>query len=218
VYRSFRAPTLNELFREFRVGNTVTQANPALKPESLFGAEAGFDVIGETARARVTLYRNELEGLITNVRLSTAPNLIVQQRQNAVAVLSRGVEFDAAARWGSWRGEIGYLFVDSRFANRRRVQQIPKHQGSAQAAYEKGGLLATAGIRAYAWQFEDEANQFRLAGFPTVQVVVRQRLAKNLSALIAFENLLDREIVTGFSPTPTIGAPRLWRAGLRWDR
>ncbi|MCI0432308.1 MAG: TonB-dependent receptor, partial [Gemmatimonadetes bacterium] len=217
VYRSFRAPTLNELHREFRAGNTVTQANPDLRPETLFGAEAGFDVIGETTRARVTFYRNELTGLITNVRLSTAPTLIVQQRRNAIGALSRGIEFDTAARWGMWRGELGYLFVDSRFENRRRVQQIPKHQGSAQVAFEKNGTLATIGIRTYSMQFEDETNNFRLPGFATVQMIVRQRLTGNLSAVVAFENLLDREYVTGFSPTPTIGAPRLWRAGLRWE-
>ena len=34
VYRAFRAPTLNELYREFRVGNTDTLANPNLRPET----------------------------------------------------------------------------------------------------------------------------------------------------------------------------------------
>jgi hypothetical protein len=41
AYTGFRAPTLNELFRPFRVGNNVTQANSALTPERLYGAEAG---------------------------------------------------------------------------------------------------------------------------------------------------------------------------------
>jgi outer membrane receptor protein involved in Fe transport len=40
---------------------------------------------------------------------------------------------------------------------------------------------------------------------------------KSLSARLEFENLLDRQYLTAFSPTPTIAAPRLWRAGLRWD-
>ena len=38
AYRSFRAPTLNELYREFRQGTAVTQANGLLKPERVFGA------------------------------------------------------------------------------------------------------------------------------------------------------------------------------------
>jgi hypothetical protein len=32
-YRAFRAPTLNEMYREFRVGNAVTLANAALGPK-----------------------------------------------------------------------------------------------------------------------------------------------------------------------------------------
>src|SRR5206468_2808278 len=39
AYRSFRSPTLNELYRTFRAGNSLTQANSDLLPEKLFGAE-----------------------------------------------------------------------------------------------------------------------------------------------------------------------------------
>ncbi len=35
AYRSFRAPTLNELYRQFRVGNALTLANSDLIPEAL---------------------------------------------------------------------------------------------------------------------------------------------------------------------------------------
>src|SRR4029078_9798492 len=38
----FRTPTINELFRSFRVGNTLTNANAALKPERSWGPEAAF--------------------------------------------------------------------------------------------------------------------------------------------------------------------------------
>src|SRR2546429_6427682 len=37
----FRAPTLDELYRSFRVGNVVTNANPDLGPEHLNGYEFG---------------------------------------------------------------------------------------------------------------------------------------------------------------------------------
>ena len=38
----FRTPTMNELYRGFRVGNTNTQANAALKAEESHGPEAAF--------------------------------------------------------------------------------------------------------------------------------------------------------------------------------
>ena len=47
AYRAFRLPTLNEYYRPFRVGSTVTEANPALKLETLDGAEIGDSCIDE---------------------------------------------------------------------------------------------------------------------------------------------------------------------------
>ena len=41
AYRAFRAPTLNELYRNFRVGNVVTNANAALRAERLTGGDVG---------------------------------------------------------------------------------------------------------------------------------------------------------------------------------
>jgi outer membrane receptor protein involved in Fe transport len=219
VYRSFRAPTLNELYRDFRVGNAETRANPALLPEETFGAEAGVDWIGENSRIAVTVYRLELQNLITNVTLSTTPQLIVRQRQNAAEALARGAELSAERRWGNWRAEVGYLFADSRFSNRRLLPQVPRHQGMAQVTWARQQTLASVGIRSYSSQFEDDLNTITQLepGFASVQIALKQRLVRNLSAQLAVENLLDREYIVGYTPIPLIGPPRLWRAGLRWD-
>ncbi len=216
VYRAFRAPTLNELFREFRVGNAATLANPRLTPEKVFGAEAGVDLVGERTRASFTLYRHDLTDVITNVTLSSTPTLITRQRQNAAAALALGVEFNLRRDIGPLQAEVGYLFAESRFANGLRIPQVPKHQGSAQLTYARKGTLISAGVRSFGMQFEDDLNIFRLGGYATVQMSIRQQLRGALSASLNFENLLDREYLVGFSPTPLIGAPRLWRAGLRW--
>jgi outer membrane receptor protein involved in Fe transport len=44
AYRGFRAPTLNELYRPFRVGNVITAENPDLGEEHLWGGELGADL------------------------------------------------------------------------------------------------------------------------------------------------------------------------------
>jgi outer membrane receptor protein involved in Fe transport len=217
VYRSFRAPTLNELFREFRVGNAVTQANPALRPETLFGAEAGLDVVGETNRASFTVFRNSLDDLITNVTLSSTPALVVRQRQNAASALSRGVEFDFRQRYRNFYAEFGYLFADSRFPTGERIPQVPRHQGSGQITWQRDGSLVAVGVRNYSKQWEDDRNTAVLGAFAVWHLAVRQRLVRGLAAVLNLENALDRQYLTGLSPTPTIGQPRVWRAGLRWE-
>lgn len=217
VYRSFRAPTLNELYREFRAGNVLTRANAELAPESLLGFEAGADWMGEATRISVTAYRNSLEDLVTNVTLSVAPNLIVRQRQNADRALTRGIEVELRRRWGRLTGEAAYLLADSRFRSGARVPQVPKHQGSAQLAYASRDTLIAAGVRGYSFQFEDDANLFVLPGFAYAHAAVRRRLRRELFAVAEIDNLLDRRYLVGFTPTPQTGSPRLWRLGLRWE-
>jgi len=217
IYRSFRAPTLNELYRVFRAGNTTTLANPALQSETLWGAEAGFDWVGERSTFRVTAYRNVLDGLITNVTLSSSPTAIVRQRANAAAALSHGVEADYRAQWRHWLGELQYLYVESRYVTGFRVAQVPKNQGVAQLAYHREGTLASVALRSYSYQFDDDLNAFRLPGYATLQFVLRQHLVRSLSGEFTLENALDRQFYTAFTPTPNIGAPRLVKVGLKWD-
>ena len=217
LYRAFRAPTLNELYRSFSVGNTLTQSNPDLRPETLFGAEAGADWTTESSSVRVTAYRNSIDHLITNVTLSSTATQIVRQRANAASALSRGVEASLHHRFGSLSADLNYLFVDSRYVTGYRVAQIPKHQGSFQAAYLHGGTLVSAGVRAFGYQFDDDLNQFRLPGYAAVQVAARQRISGPLSAELELENALGRVYYTAFTPTPNIGQPRLWRLGLKWE-
>jgi len=84
--------------------------------------------------------------------------------------------------------------------------------------YPHHGTLASLGVRSYSYQFDDDLNQFRLPGFASVELAADQRLTKTLSARASIENVLDRQYYVGFTPTPTIGQPRLWRVGLRWSR
>jgi outer membrane cobalamin receptor len=108
VYRAFRAPTLNELYRSFSAGNTFTEANPALVPETVFGAEAGLDFTGETSSFRVTGYRDSLDNLITNVTLSSTATQIVRERENAAQAVSEGVEAEYRRRFGDWSAVLSF--------------------------------------------------------------------------------------------------------------
>lgn len=218
VYRAFRAPTLNELYREFRAGNAITQANAGLRPETMFGAEAGGEFAGEQTRVGVTFFRNELSGLVTNVTLSSTPAQILRQRRNAAQALNRGMEVDLRHQWQAWRFEGSYLFADSRFVTRERIPQIAKHQGTAQLTWSHGRTWITGGFRSIGPQFEDDRNTLLLAGFAVFQVVARQQLGHGFAATATVENAFNREFLTGFTPAPQIGAPRLWRLGLRWEK
>ncbi len=216
AYRAFRAPTLNELYREFRVGNTVTQANPGLRPEKIFGSEIGADIVMEKARFSVTAYRNELTDLIGNVTLSSTPS-IIRQRQNISSALSRGIEASFRYRWNDLFFDSSYLMADSRFSNGRRIPQVARSQGSAQLTWQKNSTMLTGGIRPSSLQFEDDINSQLLPGFAVFHVGAQQQISHGVSFRFAMENAFNRTYLSGFTPQPQIAAPRLWRVGLRWQ-
>jgi outer membrane cobalamin receptor len=216
-YRAFRAPTLNELYRPFRVGNVQTLANPALVPEGLTGVEAGVDWSRETSQVSLTVFRNELDNLIDNATLSTSSNLILRKRENFPSALSRGIEINAVHRWNHWMGQAGYMFVDARLATGQRIPEIPKQQGTALLAYNRKRTTISGGIRAFGLEFDDDLNQFRLPGYAALEMSAQQQITKKLSAVASVENLLDRTYLVALTPSPNTGEPRLWRIGLRWS-
>ena len=216
-YRSFRAPTLNELYRDFRVGNALTKANAALLPETLVGVEAGIDWIGERNRLSLTLFRDDLSQLIANATLSISPTLILRQRRNLSSGLSRGVETSFNHRWRNLSADLGYLYADARLSTGPRLAQVPKQQGTGSLTYSTDATLVSFGVRSFGLQFDDDLNRFKLPGYAALQLAAQQRLKHGLYAQASVENLLDRQYLVALTPTPNTGAPRLWRIGLRWD-
>jgi outer membrane cobalamin receptor len=214
--RAFRAPTLNELYRDFRVGDVVTLANPGLRPETLAGAEAGADWIGRRTRLSLTLYRDSLHDLILNATQSVAPLLITQERENIGSALARGGEARLTRALGPLRFEAAYLFADSRAATGQRIPQVAKQQGTAQLLYHHGPTLLAVGMRASGLQFEDNLNDYLLPGYAVWHFTASQSLPRGFALNLQVENAFNREIVAGYSPTPLVGAPRLVRAGVRW--
>src|SRR5208337_2965566 len=99
-YRAFRAPTLNELYRSFRQGNTLTYGNPALVAERLTGVEAGVrqSLLSDRLSLRTTFFWNDITNAIVNVTLSTTPTLITRQKENVARTLSTGIDLDGEFR------------------------------------------------------------------------------------------------------------------------
>ncbi|HEX6201663.1 MAG TPA: TonB-dependent receptor [Thermoanaerobaculia bacterium] len=231
AYRSFRAPTLNELYRGFRVGDVVTEPNPGLRAERLTGAEAGAvwtpTPAGGGLRLRGTLFWMRLDDPVANVTLETTPELIRRQRRNLGRTRSRGLELDGEARLGRrWHLAAGYLWSDARVVDfpaepeleGLRVPQVPEHQGSLGLGWQGGRASAAVQARGSGRQLDDDRNRFPLAGFVVVDLRAGWRLAPGLELYAAAENLFDEEVTVGRTPVRTVGEPRLVRLGFRWQR
>ena len=227
-YRAFRAPTLNELYRSFRVGNVLTLANDRLRAERLTGGEAGanFAAFDRKLHARGTFFWSEITRPIANVTLNVAPDLITRQRQNLGRTRSRGIEIATDARLtNTITLSGGYQFADAtvrRFPANTALEgllipQVARHQLTVQARYSNPSRFTLAiQSRAIGAQFDDDQNLLQLDRFFTLDLFASRSLGRNVEAFAAFENLFDQRYAIGRTPVKTIGPPLLARVGIRF--
>ncbi len=239
VYRGWRLPTLNELYRPFRVGADATAANEALAPERLDGAEAGVELRpARGARIGATLFANRLDEAISNVTLGEGPGVFpgvgfvaaggqFRQRRNVAAILSRGVEIDASIALGRFRLAAGYSFADAEVRargaalplDRLRPAQAPRHNGSATLSWH-GARGATAAFAArYAGsQYEDDLNRQPIPDALTFDALALLPLTAGIALEARAENLADARVVAGISSAGIVerATPRTLWIGLRW--
>ncbi len=227
--KSFRAPTLNELYRAFRVGNVLTQANENLRAERADTFEAGvnFSGLAKKLTFRSNVFVTEVSNPVVSITLTTLPNLIIRQRQNVGKTRIRGLEIDAEYLLRKdLRFSTSYLLVDSRVAEfpananlvGKFLPQIPKQQLTFQTFYRPQTKLSfSVQARLSDAQFEDDLNTLRLRPFFTLDAFASYRLRKNLEIFTAIENVFDNRYDIGLTPNRTVAAPRFVRVGLRFD-
>jgi outer membrane receptor protein involved in Fe transport len=225
--RAFRAPTLNELYRSFRVGNVLTLANENLRAERLTNGEvaARLALLKERLRFRGALFWNRVDRPVVNVTLLTTPALITRQRQNLGRTRANGVELQTEASAGRyWLFSVAYLLVDASVvsfpANTTLegllVPQVARHQLTFQTRYSNPGLITFAlQGRASSAQFDDDQNLFRLAPYFNLDAFISRRLNEKLDLFGAIENVFNRRYEVGKTPVTTLGPPILVRAGLK---
>ncbi len=226
-YRAFRAPTLNELYRSFRAGSTLTKANAALVAESLAGGEAGVAWRGNGIGARTVLFWNELSDPVTNVTVSVTPSLITRERRNVGRIRARGAELEVDASLGlGFDLAAAYLYAESEVRDNAadrtleglRVAQVPRGTLSTQLRWRgaRGTTVSLTG-RATGQAFDDDRNTLPLASYRSVDLWVAQRLAHGVELFVAGENVRNARVEVSRTPVTALGSPRLLRFGLRWQ-
>jgi outer membrane receptor protein involved in Fe transport len=109
----FRQPTLNELYRSFRVGDVLTLANENLRAERASNVEAGVIISGFDGQlfSRGNFFCTEITGPVANITLSVTPTLITRQRQNLGSTRSCGLEIDVESKPLGGRKIVSRLLI-----------------------------------------------------------------------------------------------------------
>jgi outer membrane receptor protein involved in Fe transport len=239
LYRAFRAPTINELYRPFRVRNDITAANAGLDPEILTGAELGLDLGTSRSGFRLTAFWNHEEDAVSNVTLGLGPGAvspcgfvpaggICRQRQNLEDVRIAGLEAEAEHRpTPFWRISASYLLSrpEIRKASQdpglegNRLAQVPEHQIVARLGYANVDRLAgSLQLRYGSEQLEDDLNTLALDGYLVADLLLRRRLRQGVELFAGIENLFDETVEAGRTADGlvSVGAPRLIHGGVRF--
>lgn len=221
-YAGFRVPTLNELYRPFRVGNVTTQANAALRPEKLYGAELGYGGAFGPLHWDATAFWNELHNAIANVTIG--PN--TQQRQNAGDVQASGLEGqvmevvnDDLSVW------TALSYTDAQFVSGQldhlRPAQAPRTVltgGGSWHVFEP--LTLEAQLHWEGMRFEDDRNTLKLGSAFILDVTARYAVTERVAVSLMLENATNANVATQAQMDPSLGTvvsygqPRMLWAGL----
>jgi outer membrane receptor protein involved in Fe transport len=227
AYRSFRAPTLNELYRQFRVGNVSTRANDELTEERLTGAELGGDwssgsaTAGGRFRVGVTGYWNQLRDAVINATVGATSTLILRQRRNLGATTVRGVEIDTSLQSGGITANIVAAFIDTHIDENpvvsgqplvslvgNRLPQVPGYRLRGSLAWIGNRWGALVGLHLTGDQFEDDLNLLPLASGSSLDAAVDWHVSDQLSIGLRAQNLLDERLEVRRTSILLEGPPR----------
>ena len=239
AYAGFRPITLNELYRPFRQGNNDTEANPALRPEKLYGVETGLDFRNAGGlKATATVFHNQLVDPVINATVGYGPATfpiagfipvggVLRQRENAGAINATGLEADVAQALGGGISLTGALaWTDSRVDGGSVAAQLDGKRpaltpcvtadaGVRWAPTAKLSILLDA--RYESARYNDDLNTMRLRPAVTADLRADWRLRSNLSAFLAVENLFDAKVQTdeAVGGPYSYDAPTIVRVGIR---
>jgi len=232
VYRAFRAPNLNELYRSFRVGAALTTANAALVAERLTGGETGISFTPWSGRLilRGNFFWSDISNPVTNVPVSA----ILSQRQNLGEIQARGVEFSGEVKLPR-RMQLTAAYIltgstvisapgQSRFVG-QWVPQVPRNQFNFQWSYADRNWTAGLQGRFSGLQYDslssvspaDQFLKFGMAHYFTLDAEISRRLLPHTQIFFAAQNITNSRYSVALTPILTIGPPILARGGFRFD-
>lgn len=243
AYAGFRPPTLNELYRPFRVGNDITEANAGLKPERLYGVEVGIGGEGRIWSWSATVFSNRLDDAVTNVTVGVGPGpvagfpdvgvlpagAVLRQRMNAGSIDAQGLEAEASLRPVEGltlraAADLTDAKVDGGSQAPQltglRPAQAPRVTATAGADWQGDRVSLHGQLRYESARFDDDLNTRRLAASLVVDARADFAVAREVGVFVEADNLFDRAVQTAVTADGVFSydEPRVVRVGVSFRR
>lgn len=237
----FRVPTLNELYRPYRVVNDITEANPLLGPETSSGLEWTMSYSSPNpVHGEIGLFGYRLEDMVSNVFLSAGPGVDpvcgfvpgggscnvrenVERSQVLGGELRLGVDL---TRQLTMTVHAVYTHTEiveapeSSGLTGKAFPQAPQFRGSVEVDWRP--TEATRAFLRYNYigpQYDNALNTRELSAANTVDFAIDYRFVSTPWSIgLAVNNLLDAEVEAGLSSGGliTLAEPRIIRLAVRY--
>ena len=217
VFRAFRTPTMNELYRTGQIGAQITLANSQLQSERATGWEVGATYTSPANLIALsgTYFWTEINRPVSAVLISGNTSM----RQNLGQILSQGTELHLDLHpHRTLSATLGYQYahaVVTRFSAQPTlvgnwIPDVPRQSFTAQLRAERprlGSLTLAARASGQAW--DDSANTLLLASFFELDLAARHDFGPRWTASLILDNLTNQRPDAARTPILTLGSPFL---------
>lgn len=240
AYEGFRSPSLNELYRSFRSGNSYLEANSDLQPERLYGAELGIGQARGPLNWDLTGFYNQISDAVTLVTIANGPGTfpngvgflpaggVLQQRQNVGDIRGYGMEGDVQYAIDALLSvHAGFNFMDAHvFGGTQAPQLTGKRPQQTPRWTITGGFIANpfplvtlqADLHYESNRWSDDLNTLPTGSATTVDFEADFHVMPRLDVYGAVDNVFNAVVGTSRAADQTLSieAPRLLRMGIRY--
>jgi outer membrane cobalamin receptor len=221
-----RQPTLNELYRPYRVGAFSVAANENLATERITGIEIGLDwQVTERMSASLGLFHDQLNDSVANVSEPSNPNDAT--RRNLEKAKVDGLELSVEHLL---KEELSFRFqgllMDSEVRScpenlgiaGNRFAQVPKRRATASLLWSPSLWELRLDARHESERFDDARNSRLLDNCLDFDLSLSKMFSKNTRIFLTVNNITDEKTQTHRSAEGIVyvEAPRNWLVGLDW--
>jgi outer membrane receptor protein involved in Fe transport len=232
VFRAFRTPTMNELYRTGQIGSQTTLANSQLQSERATGWEIGATYTSHSIALSGTYFWTEINRPVSTVLISSTATTTTLKRENLGQIVSQGTELhlDIAPR-RNISATLGYQYAHAVVTRYNPppttsgpaatplvgnwIPDVPRQSFTAQlraASPRLGSLTLAARASGHAW--DDTANALLLNAFFQLDLAAHHDFGPHLTASAILDNLLNQRPDVARTPILTLGSPFLAEGGL----
>ncbi|MFG0381246.1 TonB-dependent receptor domain-containing protein [Pseudomonas sp. zbq_18] len=186
----FRVPTFNDLY-----GPDDWGSNPNLDPERSKSYELQWrSQLAESTRLEASLYRTDVEDLITYVWDSST---FIGRNYNVDQARINGFEASLQQQLGAWSGNLSLSIIDPRDRDSgHTLARRAKRHLSLDLDRRLGDFNVGATWQAYSQRYDDVANSREIAGYGVLDLRGSWQASTELAFDLKLANLLDKDYGT----------------------